>query len=97
MFLKVHINQLFKDLVFLKIYNYNNIIHNIIRKWLLKDILPLKIHILSKNKQTGLSLRNYIKKKNNIFLLYNNYIDNYNIKLVILNKKIIILIINKNN
>ena len=97
MFLKVYINQLFESLIFLKICNYNNIIYNIIKKQLFKDVLSLKVYILNKNKQTGLSLRNYIKKKNNIFLFYNNYINNCSIKLVILNKKITILIINKNN
>ena len=62
-----------------------------------KDVLLLKIYILNKNKQTGSNLRNYIKKKNNIFLFYNNYINNYNIKLIILNKKIIMSVINKND
>ena len=32
-----------------------------------------------------------------MFLFYNNYINNCSIKLIILNKEIIILIINKNN
>ena len=85
MFLKVYINQLFKGLIFLKICNYNNIIYNIIKKQLSEDVLFLKIYILSKNKQTGLNLKDYIKKRNNVFLLYNNHINNYNVKLVILN------------
>ena len=49
MFLKVYINQLFENLMFLKVYNYNNIIYNVIKKQLFKDILPLKIYILSEN------------------------------------------------
>ena len=49
--------------MFLKVYNYNNIIYNAIKKQLFKDILFLKICILNKNEQTGLNLRNYIKKK----------------------------------
>ena len=83
--------------MFLKVYNYNSIIYNVIKKQLFKDVLFLKIYILNKNEQTGLSLKNYIKKKNNIFLFYNNYIDNCSIKLIILNKKIIMSAINKNN
>ena len=83
--------------MFLKICNYNSIIYNTIKKQLFKNILFLKVYILNKNKQTGLNLRNYIKKKNDVFLFYNNYINNCSIKLIILNKKIIILIINKNN
>ena len=63
MFSKVYISQLFKNLMFLKVCNYNNIIYNIIKKQLLKDILPLKIYILNKNEQASLNLRNYIKKK----------------------------------
>ena len=97
MFLKVYISQLFKNLVFLKICNYNNIIYNVIKKWLFKDVLLLKICILNKNEQINTGLKNYIKKKNNIFLFYNNYVNNCNIKLVILNRKMIISIINKNN
>ena len=49
--------------MFSEVCNYNNIIYNIIKKWLFKDVLSLKIYILNKNEQTGLSLRNYIKKK----------------------------------
>ena len=83
--------------MFLKVCNYNNIIYNTIKKQLFKDVLPLKIYILNKNEQANLNLRNYIKKKNNIFLFYNNHINNCSIKLIILNKKIIISVINKNN
>ena len=83
--------------MFLKICNYNSIIYNIIKKQLFKDILLLKIYKLSKNEQAGLNLRNYIKKKKNMFLFYNNHVNNCSIKLIILNKKIIILIINKND
>ena len=83
--------------MFLKVCNYNNIIYNIIKKQLFKNILSLKIYILNENEQTGLSLRNLKKKKNNVFLFYNNYINNCSIKLIILNKKMTILIINKNN
>ena len=83
--------------MFLKICNYNNIIYNVIKKQLFKNVLFLKVYILSENKQTDLNLRNYIKKKNNVFLFYNNYINNCNIKLIILNKEIMISIINKNN
>ena len=32
-----------------------------------------------------------------MFLFYNNYVNNCSVKLVILNKKMIILVINKNN
>ena len=53
--------------------------------------------MLSKNEQAGLSLKNYIKKKSNVFLFYNNYINDCSIKLVILNKEIMMLIINKND
>ena len=49
--------------MFLKVYNYNNIIYNIIKKQLFKDVLFLKIYILNENKQTGSGLKNYIKKK----------------------------------
>ena len=97
MFLKIYINQLFGNLVFSEIYNYNSIICNIIKKQLLKNVLPLKIYTLSENKQVNLNLKNYIKKKNNVFLFYNNYINNYSVKLIILNKKMTILVINKNN
>ena len=97
MFLKVYISQLFKNLIFSEVYNYNSIIYNTIKKQLFKDILPSEIYILSKNKQTGLNLRNYIKKKSNVFLFYNNYIDDCSIKLIILNKKIMMSVINKNN
>ena len=97
MFLKVYISQLFKSLVFLKVYNHNSIIYNTIKKWLFKDILFLKVCILSKNKQININLRNYIKKENNVFLSYNNYINDCSIRLIILNKKIIMLTINKNN
>ena len=83
--------------MFLKVYNYNNIIYNIIKKWLSEDVLSLKIYILNKNKQTDSDLKDYIKKKNNIFLFYNNHINNCNIKLVILNKEMTMLTINKNN
>ena len=64
---------------------------------MLKDVLLLKIYILNKNKQTGSGLKNYIKKKNNVFLFYNNYVNNCSVKLIILNKEIIMSIINKNN
>ena len=97
MFLKIYISQLFKGLVFLEVYNYNSIIYDAIKKQLFKDVLSLKICILNKNKQAGTNLRNYIKKKNNVFLFYNNYIDNYSVKLVILNKKMAMSVINKNN
>ena len=83
--------------MFSKICNYNNIIYNIIKKQLFENVLPLKIYILNENKQAGLNLKDYIKKKDNIFLFYNNYIDNYNIKLIILNREITMLIINKND
>ena len=83
--------------MFLKVYNYNNIIYNIIKKHLFKNVLFLKIYILKKNKQAGSGLKNYIKKKNNMFLFYNNHINNCSIKLIILNKKMAILTINKNN
>ena len=83
--------------MFSKIYNYNNIIYNIIKKQLSENILLLKVYILSENKQAGLNLKNYIKKKINVFLFYNNYVNNCNIKLIILNKEIIMSIINKNN
>ena len=97
MFLKVYINQLFKSLIFLKVYNYNSIIYNVIKKQLFKNVLFLEIYILNKNEQISLNLKNYIKKKNNVFLLYNNHIDDCSVKLIILNKKIIISIINKND
>ena len=97
MFLKVYINQLFKSLIFLKVYNYNSIIYNTIKKQLLKDVLFSEIHILNENKQTGSGLRDYIKKRNNVFLFYNNYVNNCSVKLIILNREIIILIINKND
>ena len=83
--------------MFLKVCNYNNIIYNAIKKQLFKDVLFLEVYILNKNKQASSNLRNYIKKKKNIFLFYNNYINNCNIKLIILNREIIISIINKNN
>ena len=83
--------------MFLKVCNHDNIIYNTIKKWLFEDVLPLKICILNKNKQTDSGLKDYIKKKNNIFLFYNNYVNDCSVKLVILNKKIIMLIINKNN
>ena len=62
-----------------------------------EDVLFLKVYILNENKQTDINLRNYIKKKSNIFLFYNNHINNCSVKLIILNKKITILIINKND
>ena len=96
-FSKVYINQLFKGLVFLKVYNYSSIIYDVIKKQLFKDVLSLKVYILSENKQTDLSLKNHIKKENNMFLFYNNYINDCSIKLIILNKKMAISIINKNN
>ena len=49
--------------MFLKVCNYNNIIYNIIKKQLFKDVLLLKIYILNENKQAGLGLKNYKKKK----------------------------------
>ena len=49
--------------MFLKIYNYNSIIYNIIKKQLFKNVLFLKVYILNENKQTSLNLKNYIKKK----------------------------------
>ena len=96
-FSKVYISQLFRNLIFLKVYNYNNIIYNVIKKQLFENVLPLKVYMLSENKQTGLNLKNYIKKENNMFLFYNNHINNCSIKLVILNKKMAISVINKNN
>ena len=96
-FLKIYISQLFKSLMFLEICNYNSIIYNIIKKQLFKDVLSLKVYILNENEQTGLNLRNYIKKRNNMFLFYNNHINDCSIKLVILNKEMTISIINKND
>ena len=46
--------------MFLKVCNYNNIIYNIIKKQLFKNVLFLKVYILNKNKQAGSDLRNYI-------------------------------------
>ena len=83
--------------MFSKICNYNNIICDVIKKQLFKNVLSLKIYILNKNKQAGSGLKNYIKKKNNMFLFYNNHINNCNIKLIILNREMTMLIINKNN
>ena len=83
--------------MFLEVCNHDNIIYNVIKKQLFKDVLPLKIYTLNENEQADSGLRNYIKKENNMFLLYNNYINDYSIKLIILNKKIIMSVINKNN
>ena len=97
MFLKVHMSQLFKGLVFSEVCNHSSIICDVIRKWLLEDVLPSEICILNENEQASSGLRNCIKKGNNIFLFYNNYIDDCSIKLVILNKKMIMSVINKND
>ena len=67
MFSEVYISQLFESLIFLKVYNYNSIICNIIKKQLFKNVLFLKIYTLNENEQAGLNLRNYIKKRNNMF------------------------------
>ena len=55
--------------MFLKVYNYNNIIYNVIKKWLFENVLSLKIYILNENKQADLSLKNYIKKKKCVLIL----------------------------
>ena len=97
MFSKVYMSQLSGNLVFPEVCNHDSIIYNIIKKWLFKDILPSEVCTLSENKQTGLSLRNYIKKRNNVFLFYNNHIDNCSVKLVISNKEMTMSVINKND
>ena len=97
MFSKVHISQLLGNLVFSEVCNHGSIIHDIIKKWLFKDILPSKVCTLSENKQTGSGLRDYTKKRNNVFLFYDNHINNCSVKLVILNREMTMSTINKND